>query len=174
MHLLKKYLLDNQTKQTSFEIDRMKHAFQFFSDIFQYFVCILFACFGIKVKLDSQNILIHYLIVFYLKLLIYDTFTHIFCFTWVYYTGAGFFSRLDIRTIGNYPKTINYLIPSFSGLQMKCLKCLLIFYTLYEVLNVNTCTIILIFLISRAGITFVSVHDCFWTHPCDVETMNKV
>lgn len=26
----------------------------------------------------------------------------------------------------------------------------------------------------RAGMTFVSVHDCFWTHPKTVETMNKV
>ncbi|XP_076451324.1 DNA-directed RNA polymerase, mitochondrial-like [Babylonia areolata] len=26
----------------------------------------------------------------------------------------------------------------------------------------------------RSGITFVSVHDCFWTHACDVEIMNKV
>ena len=28
--------------------------------------------------------------------------------------------------------------------------------------------------VCRAGITFVSVHDCFWTHACDVEIMNKV
>ncbi|CAH1772672.1 unnamed protein product [Owenia fusiformis] len=26
----------------------------------------------------------------------------------------------------------------------------------------------------RAGITFASVHDCFWTHPCDVEIMNRI
>ncbi|XP_011504783.1 PREDICTED: DNA-directed RNA polymerase, mitochondrial [Ceratosolen solmsi marchali] len=26
----------------------------------------------------------------------------------------------------------------------------------------------------QEGITFVSVHDCFWTHPCNVEIMNKV
>ncbi|XP_064610469.1 DNA-directed RNA polymerase, mitochondrial-like [Liolophura sinensis] len=26
----------------------------------------------------------------------------------------------------------------------------------------------------QAGITYVSVHDCFWTHPCDVEVMNKI
>lgn len=26
----------------------------------------------------------------------------------------------------------------------------------------------------REGITFVSVHDCFWTHPCSVNTMNKI
>jgi hypothetical protein len=26
----------------------------------------------------------------------------------------------------------------------------------------------------RAGITYVSVHDCYWTHPCDVDVMNKV
>ncbi|KAK7494172.1 hypothetical protein BaRGS_00014645 [Batillaria attramentaria] len=26
----------------------------------------------------------------------------------------------------------------------------------------------------RAGITFVSVHDCFWTHACDVEIMNRI
>lgn len=26
----------------------------------------------------------------------------------------------------------------------------------------------------REGITFVSVHDCFWTHPNSVDTMNKV
>ncbi|KAJ8672843.1 hypothetical protein QAD02_004103 [Eretmocerus hayati] len=25
----------------------------------------------------------------------------------------------------------------------------------------------------HAGITFVSVHDCYWTHPCTVEIMNK-
>ena len=26
----------------------------------------------------------------------------------------------------------------------------------------------------NAGITYVSVHDCYWTHPCTVEIMNKV
>ncbi|XP_044740282.1 DNA-directed RNA polymerase, mitochondrial [Chrysoperla carnea] len=26
----------------------------------------------------------------------------------------------------------------------------------------------------RAGISFVSVHDCFWTHPSTVQTMNKI
>ncbi|XP_064642000.1 DNA-directed RNA polymerase, mitochondrial-like [Lineus longissimus] len=26
----------------------------------------------------------------------------------------------------------------------------------------------------RAGITYVSVHDCYWTHPCDVDVMNKI
>ncbi|XP_067121127.1 LOW QUALITY PROTEIN: DNA-directed RNA polymerase, mitochondrial [Centruroides vittatus] len=26
----------------------------------------------------------------------------------------------------------------------------------------------------KEGITFVSVHDCFWTHPCDVEIMNRI
>ena len=26
----------------------------------------------------------------------------------------------------------------------------------------------------REGITFVSVHDCFWTHPSSVDVMNKV
>lgn len=26
----------------------------------------------------------------------------------------------------------------------------------------------------KAGITFVSVHDCFWTHPKTVHIMNKV
>lgn len=26
----------------------------------------------------------------------------------------------------------------------------------------------------RAGITFVSVHDCYWTHPSTVNIMNKV
>ncbi|XP_021914450.1 DNA-directed RNA polymerase, mitochondrial isoform X2 [Zootermopsis nevadensis] len=26
----------------------------------------------------------------------------------------------------------------------------------------------------REGITFISVHDCFWTHPCTVDIMNKV
>uniref|UniRef100_A0A0K8SQM1 DNA-directed RNA polymerase n=1 Tax=Lygus hesperus TaxID=30085 RepID=A0A0K8SQM1_LYGHE len=26
----------------------------------------------------------------------------------------------------------------------------------------------------RAGITFVSVHDCFWTHACSVEIMNRI
>lgn len=26
----------------------------------------------------------------------------------------------------------------------------------------------------QAGITFMSVHDCFWTHPCTVDIMNKV
>lgn len=26
----------------------------------------------------------------------------------------------------------------------------------------------------RAGITFVSVHDCYWTHPATVHIMNKV
>uniref|UniRef100_A0A6M2DMP6 DNA-directed RNA polymerase n=1 Tax=Xenopsylla cheopis TaxID=163159 RepID=A0A6M2DMP6_XENCH len=26
----------------------------------------------------------------------------------------------------------------------------------------------------HAGITFVSVHDCFWTHPCTIPVMNKV
>lgn len=31
-----------------------------------------------------------------------------------------------------------------------------------------------LFLFFRAGITYVSVHDCYWTHPCDVDIMNKV
>lgn len=26
----------------------------------------------------------------------------------------------------------------------------------------------------QAGITFVSVHDCYWTHPSTVEIMNRV
>lgn len=26
----------------------------------------------------------------------------------------------------------------------------------------------------RAGLTFVSVHDCFWTHACTVPTMNRI
>ncbi len=26
----------------------------------------------------------------------------------------------------------------------------------------------------QAGITFVSVHDCYWTHPSTVEVMNRV
>ncbi|XP_058805084.1 DNA-directed RNA polymerase, mitochondrial isoform X3 [Phymastichus coffea] len=26
----------------------------------------------------------------------------------------------------------------------------------------------------RAGIMYVSVHDCYWTHPCSVEIMNKI
>ncbi len=26
----------------------------------------------------------------------------------------------------------------------------------------------------KAGITFVSVHDCFWTHACNVDLMNKI
>ncbi|XP_033208635.1 DNA-directed RNA polymerase, mitochondrial isoform X2 [Belonocnema kinseyi] len=26
----------------------------------------------------------------------------------------------------------------------------------------------------QAGITFMSVHDCFWTHPCTVGTMNNI
>lgn len=26
----------------------------------------------------------------------------------------------------------------------------------------------------QAGITFMSVHDCFWTHPCTVDVMNRV
>lgn len=26
----------------------------------------------------------------------------------------------------------------------------------------------------RKGLTFMSVHDCFWTHACDVEHMNKI
>ena len=29
-------------------------------------------------------------------------------------------------------------------------------------------------LCSREGITFVSVHDCFWTHAADVPKMNQV
>ncbi|XP_023247852.1 DNA-directed RNA polymerase, mitochondrial isoform X2 [Copidosoma floridanum] len=28
--------------------------------------------------------------------------------------------------------------------------------------------------IEHAGLTFVSVHDCYWTHPCTVEVMNKI
>jgi DNA-directed RNA polymerase len=27
---------------------------------------------------------------------------------------------------------------------------------------------------NRAGITFASVHDCYWTHPCDVDIMNRI
>lgn len=26
----------------------------------------------------------------------------------------------------------------------------------------------------KSKITFVSVHDCYWTHPCSVEIMNKI
>ncbi|KAG5325368.1 RPOM protein, partial [Pseudoatta argentina] len=26
----------------------------------------------------------------------------------------------------------------------------------------------------QAGITFMSVHDCFWTHPCTVDIMNRI
>ncbi|KYQ53912.1 DNA-directed RNA polymerase, mitochondrial [Trachymyrmex zeteki] len=26
----------------------------------------------------------------------------------------------------------------------------------------------------QAGITFMSVHDCFWTHPCTVDVMNRI
>ncbi|CAH2014745.1 unnamed protein product [Acanthoscelides obtectus] len=26
----------------------------------------------------------------------------------------------------------------------------------------------------RAGVTFVSVHDCYWTHPSTVHIMNKI
>lgn len=26
----------------------------------------------------------------------------------------------------------------------------------------------------RSGVTFASVHDCFWTHACTVDIMNKV
>lgn len=26
----------------------------------------------------------------------------------------------------------------------------------------------------QAGITFMSVHDCFWTHACSVDIMNRV
>lgn len=26
----------------------------------------------------------------------------------------------------------------------------------------------------RQGTTFASIHDCFWTHPCTVDKMNKV
>lgn len=26
----------------------------------------------------------------------------------------------------------------------------------------------------KSGITFVSVHDCYWTHPCTADQMNKV
>jgi len=26
----------------------------------------------------------------------------------------------------------------------------------------------------RSGISFVAVHDCFWTHACSVDEMNKV
>ena len=26
----------------------------------------------------------------------------------------------------------------------------------------------------KAGLTFASVHDSFWTHPCDVDTMNVI
>ncbi|VDN45511.1 unnamed protein product [Gongylonema pulchrum] len=26
----------------------------------------------------------------------------------------------------------------------------------------------------RLGITFAAVHDCYWTHACDVEVMNEI
>lgn len=26
----------------------------------------------------------------------------------------------------------------------------------------------------QRGVTFAAVHDCFWTHACDVETMNEI
>lgn len=28
--------------------------------------------------------------------------------------------------------------------------------------------------LSRKGLTFVSVHDCFWTHATDIPVMNEV
>lgn len=28
--------------------------------------------------------------------------------------------------------------------------------------------------LSRKGLTFVSVHDCFWTHAADIPVMNEV
>ena len=30
------------------------------------------------------------------------------------------------------------------------------------------------FVFHRSGISFVAVHDCFWTHACSVDEMNKV
>lgn len=27
---------------------------------------------------------------------------------------------------------------------------------------------------NQEDVTFVSVHDCFWTHPCTVDIMNRV
>ena len=29
-------------------------------------------------------------------------------------------------------------------------------------------------IVCRAGITYVSVHDCYWTHASDVDVMNKI
>lgn len=26
----------------------------------------------------------------------------------------------------------------------------------------------------RLGITFAAVHDCYWTHACDVDKMNEI
>lgn len=26
----------------------------------------------------------------------------------------------------------------------------------------------------KRGITFAAVHDCYWTHACDVDEMNKI
>lgn len=26
----------------------------------------------------------------------------------------------------------------------------------------------------KRGITFAAIHDCYWTHACDVDEMNKV
>ena len=33
---------------------------------------------------------------------------------------------------------------------------------------------LVLFVFFRKGITFVAVHDCFWTHACTVDEMNKV
>ena len=39
---------------------------------------------------------------------------------------------------------------------------------------VITCDELWTMLVCRAGITFASIHDCFWTHASDVPVMNKV
>ncbi|XP_012535388.1 DNA-directed RNA polymerase, mitochondrial isoform X2 [Monomorium pharaonis] len=41
--------------------------------------------------------------------------------------------------------------------------------------SLDSCHMMLTSLYSeQAGITFMSVHDCFWTHPCSVEIMNRI
>ncbi|XP_071557732.1 DNA-directed RNA polymerase, mitochondrial [Temnothorax nylanderi] len=41
--------------------------------------------------------------------------------------------------------------------------------------SLDSCHMMLTSLYSeQAGITFMSVHDCFWTHPCTVDIMNRI
>lgn len=69
------------------------------------------------------------------------------------------------------------MITSLHCYRYLCCKCVFIL-VLQSGLNPSSWTLLLpsfnSSFIHSAGVTFVSVHDCFWTHALTVDTMNKV